>query len=387
MRARQVGVVAVLVAALGTGVTAPGGAATRPAVATKLARAWTVKVGDANSVAPVIYRGRAFTTDYSRVTAVDIAGGSVQWQVNHDDSGFGPVDLGPPSLVRGEIWTPWYFGGRYGGVYAHDPKTGTNHSTDSPLTVGHVVTHKDLTAYVWGAAIPGTILLALEYGGLKSGLIDVSGSLQSYTDPVFATSRHVWVGYGASLMRFDPSGKCVKPPQDINFCMPNRKVPLDGSVVGIAAGPDNPVVATTASGVVEVHDGDTGAELWRATPGSQPATPTVSSDLIVVGAPDGFVHAYDANGCGAALCAPLWSGDAGAGIATSPAIGNGLVFVGTTAGTVVAFVAAGCGDVNCDPTATGVVKTQSPITGGPVFGQGSVVVGTADGHLTAFRSP
>jgi outer membrane protein assembly factor BamB len=321
------------------------------------------------------------------ITAVDVANGHVRWQVDHTDPGFGPLYLGLPSLVNGEIWTPWNFA-RYGGIVAHDPKTGAFTMLSGNITLGHIVTHHGRFASLFGAAIPGTVLLALQYGGVHAGLIDVtSGGLASFSDPVFAGNRHVWVGYGSSVLRFDPSGDCVAAPVPISYCMPNRAAPLGGDVVGLAAGIDHTLVATTDNGVTEVLDDVTGAELWRATPGSQLATPAVSAGVIAVGGSDGQVHAYDASGCGASVCAASWSGDAGASIATAPAFGAGLVFVGTSDGHVVAFTATGCGSPTCDPTATGRVLTPSAITGGPVFGAGTIAVGTADGHLVGFRAP
>jgi outer membrane protein assembly factor BamB len=367
------------------GFAQPVDAATRNA---HLPRAWTVKVGPADRVGlPVIYRGRAFTTDGSVVTAVDLASGSVRWQVKHVDPTFGPLYLGDPSLVDGAIWTPWSYG-RYGGVISHDPKTGAFTTSNGVITVGHVVSNGTRRAFLYVAGVPGLVLIGLEYGGPHPGLIDLNtGSLSRYTDPVFAGRRHVWVGYGSSLVRFDP-GTCVPAPNNIPYCLANATVPLAGTAVGLAAGAGNTVVATTENGVVEVHDGVTGAELWRATPGATLANPAVSGGVIAVGGSGGAVHAYDANGCGSAVCAPTWNGDAGAAIATAPAFGNGNVFVGTAAGTVVAFAAAGCGHAACAPIASGVVKAASAITGGPVFdGSGTIVVGTADGRLVAFCTP
>lgn len=93
------------------------------------------------------------------------------------------------------------------------------------------------------------------------------------------------------------------------------------------------------------------------------------------------------NGCNAAVCPPLWSGDAGSPIATAPAIGNGFVFVGTDTGSVVAFAVAGCASGACAPAAIGHTNKPSAITGDPVVGDNRVVVGTADGHLVAFSMP
>ena len=354
--------------------------------AAELPRAWTVRVGPAGSVAmPVIYRDKAFTTDASLVTAVGLAGGNVRWQVDHTDPQFGPLYLGEPSLVGGQIWAPWSFA-KYGGVMVHDPKTGEfTMSSGTTLSIGHVVTNRGRRAALFGAVIPGLALLALDDGGLP-GLIDLTSSgFASYSDPVFAGS-HVWVGYGGSLLRFDQR-VCEPPPVDIPYCMPNAHVPLADAVVGVAGASDDKVVATTVNGVVHVFNGLNGVELWRATPGGKLATPAVVGDVVAVGGSDGKVHAYDVNGCNAAVCRALWSGDAGSPIATAPAIGNGFVFVGTDTGTVVAFAVGGCASGTCAPVAIGHAKKPSVITGDPVVGGDRVVVGTADGHLVAFSMP
>lgn len=210
-RRLYVGAVALAISVALAGVAEPVGAASESAA--ELARAWTVRVGPAGSVAmPVIYRGKAFTTDASLITAVGLAGGNVRWQVDHTDPQFGPLHLGEPSLVGGQILAPWSFV-KYGGVMAHDPKTGEfTMSSGSIISIGHVVTHRGHRASLFGAVATGLQLLALDDGGLP-GLIDLtSGGFASYSDPVFAGS-HVWVGYGGSLLRFlavgGSDGRCT----------------------------------------------------------------------------------------------------------------------------------------------------------------------------------
>jgi outer membrane protein assembly factor BamB len=389
-RARRwfLGVIALAVSGAVVGVAPAAGAATANPSAPSLDRVWSVRVGPHGRVAmPVIYRGKAYTTDGSFVTAVGLVAGVVRWQVNHTDAVFGPLYLGLPSLVNGEIWAPWAFA-KYGGIVAHDPRTGEFSMSNTDLVFGHIVSGHGRRALLYGGVVPDLAFLALQYGGENPGLIDVSsGSLALRSDPVIVDRRHVWVGYGTSMLRFDPGvGNCAKPPVDVPFCVPNQRVPLAGNIAGIAAGVDRTVVATTDTGVVQVFDGDTGAELWRATPGGQLATPAASDEVIAVGGSDGQVHAYDANGCGAAVCDAIWSGNAGAAIENAPAIAD-LVYVGTAVGTVVGFAPAGCGAATCQPTAIGRPKKPSAVTGGPVIGGGTIVVGTADGHLVGFRAP
>ena len=58
--------------------------------------------------------------------------------------------------------------------------------------------------------------------------------------------------------------------------------------------------------------------------------------VVITGGADGGLDAFPAAGCGAATCAPSWSGAAGAPITGAPAVSNGRVYVGTEAG-IVAF--------------------------------------------------
>jgi outer membrane protein assembly factor BamB len=62
------------------------------------------------------------------------------------------------------------------------------------------------------------------------------------------------------------------------------------------------------------------------------------------------------------------------------------VYVATADGSVVAFATSGCGAATCAATAVGLSKRASPVTGGPVVADGFVVIGTANGKLTAFRT-
>jgi hypothetical protein len=63
-----------------------------------------------------------------------------------------------------------------------------------------------------------------------------------------------------------------------------------------------------------------------------------------------FLYAFDANGCGASVCGFLWIGELDApvaGTSASPVVAGGLVFYGTDSGFIGAFDAGGCGDIVC----------------------------------------
>jgi hypothetical protein len=129
-----------------------------------------------------------------------------------------------------------------------------------------------------------------------------------------------------------------------------------------------------------------GAVRWQAVLNGQlvVAPPTVGDGLVYVAATD-RIHAFDADGCGAATCSPLWSAPvAGGPITKQPALAGGVLYVGTESGSVLAFDADGCGAATCSPVweaSTG----SSLITGGPIVANGNLVVGTYDGRLVVFR--
>jgi outer membrane protein assembly factor BamB len=77
--------------------------------------------------------------------------------------------------------------------------------------------------------------------------------------------------------------------------------------------------------------------LWEGAAGDNlQVQPAVAGGLVFTGATDGSVHAFEAGGCDAATCTPLWSTSVGAAVRGDPAVSNGTLYVGTT-GALVAF--------------------------------------------------
>lgn len=58
---------------------------------------------------------------------------------------------------------------------------------------------------------------------------------------------------------------------------------------------------------------------------------------MFTGSANGSLHAYDATGCGAAVCAPIWSAETGSEITGAQAVSLGTLFVGTADGRLVAY--------------------------------------------------
>jgi outer membrane protein assembly factor BamB len=353
-----------------------------------LHRVWTVRVGQRRREVstPLVSGGAAFVSDGDQLTAVELATGATRWQTTHTLDPYGAVYLGQPALVQGAISTPW-LQLRSVGTVASDPATGAyDQSQGSWYRFGHLVRHRRDSASVQGSLGPGYWQMGLLYAAPHPGYLGTTGNPGAFTDPVFVGSLHIWVGELRQVARFDPGGVCVAPPEGYPICEANAVAPLDGDVVGLAAGADHTLIATTANGLVEVLDGVDGHELWRAVPGAALSPPAVAGGVIVVGDSNGIVHAYSATGCAAPTCAPIWEGAAGSAVATAPAFSNGTVYVATADGSVVAFAASGCGAATCAATAVGLSKRASPVTGGPVVADGFVVIGTANGKLTAFRT-
>jgi outer membrane protein assembly factor BamB len=131
--------------------------------------------------------------------------------------------------------------------------------------------------------------------------------------------------------------------------------------------------------------------LWQSTNLAQIIdSPAVANGIVYVGSQtsfsnnDGKLNAFDAAGCGQAVCAPLWQGLAGPQsiLDSSPAVSNGVVYVGSFDGKLYAFDADGCGQATCNPLWTGA--TGSTIESTPTISQGIAFIGSDDGKLYAF---
>jgi len=131
--------------------------------------------------------------------------------------------------------------------------------------------------------------------------------------------------------------------------------------------------------------------LWKSTSLAQIRdTPTVANGIVYVGSQtsfssnDGKLNAFDADGCGQAVCAPLWQGLAGPQsiLESSPAVANGFVYVGAFDGKLYAFDADGCGQATCQPLWT--AATGGTIESTPTVTHGVVFIGSDDAKLYAF---
>lgn len=151
---------------------------------------------------------------------------------------------------------------------------------------------------------------------------------------------------------------------------------------------DDQVVYTDSSGTVTVLEVATGTVAWRSDLGSVGASTqgTVTPELILVGTSDRRLVALPAGGCGAATCAPLWSGTTDQTVTSVVAAGD-VAYAATSEGSILAFDLAGCGEPTCDPLARVSIGPGRFISGGPIVHNGTVIASTADGRVVAFGLP
>ncbi len=129
--------------------------------------------------------------------------------------------------------------------------------------------------------------------------------------------------------------------------------------------------------------------------GAQDSVPAVANGLVYVGARDGNLYAFDANGttgCSGApkVCTPIWLATTtpGAEVSSSPSVSNGVLYVGSDGGDLWAYDAAGFTNCSsgsprvCGPLWRGEINFST--TSSPAVANGLVYIGGDDGALYAF---
>ena len=116
---------------------------------------------------------------------------------------------------------------------------------------------------------------------------------------------------------------------------------------------------TTASSTSSLRTGAAQSvctPLWQGLAGPESilmSSPTVAGGVVYVGSFGHKLFAFDASGCGAKKCQPLWTAATGGSIESTPTVSDGVVYVGSDDGKLYAFDAAGCGAETCKPLWTG----------------------------------
>ncbi|HEV7761989.1 MAG TPA: PQQ-binding-like beta-propeller repeat protein, partial [Acidimicrobiales bacterium] len=340
------------------------------------------------------------------VHALDGATGAPVWE-RQVVAGNTNIGWSLPLARSGDVLTAGYVGilGAGGCTAAHaelDPSDGSGPITTDGIQISSAVTagamvvrlHKtiDDPASIACAAGPATVRArnldtGREVWALSFGPSLSAGSAWHSTFVPTVADGRAFVAWGTRLVAFALGG-CGAPT-----CQPTWTATAGAEISGTT-----PPVATNGGQVLVVtQDGEllsfsaaNGALRWRADLdwepsggildfGPRPAI-AVRGDVAYVTSStggEGHLRAYAANGCGTAVCAPLWSATVPATVG-APATTGGVVFVGTD-GSLLAYDAAGCGAATCDPVATVPVTGTAyslAIADGRLYTSGN-------GHVTA----
>ena len=130
--------------------------------------------------------------------------------------------------------------------------------------------------------------------------------------------------------------------------------------------------------------------VWTGnTGGAIDSAPTLGNGVVYVGSQDGKLYAFNAAGCGGPLCKPLWTAQVGASIfGSSPAVANGVVYIASftesdgSTSKLYAFNAGGCGAPTCQPLWTAIDGEY--VASSPAVANGRVYIGSGDDLLYAF---
>ena len=96
--------------------------------------------------------------------------------------------------------------------------------------------------------------------------------------------------------------------------------------------------------------------------------------MVYIGATDGKLYAFNAQGCGQPTCQPIWTAQTGSSISGSSAtIVNGLLYVAAFDQDLYVFNAQGCGQPTCSPLWVGA--TGEFIESSPAVANGVVYLG------------
>jgi outer membrane protein assembly factor BamB len=137
-------------------------------------------------------------------------------------------------------------------------------------------------------------------------------------------------------------------------------------------------------------DSVTGRKLWTGDTYGRTlqAAPAAYKNMIYVGSKDGFLYAYDANGCGDRRCFPLWRGRVGRRVLAAPTAWGHYLFVTAGDGSISKFDANGCGRQVCEAlarTPSGRSWPTTMRTSVAVIGQ-TLFAGFGDGRVATLRT-
>jgi outer membrane protein assembly factor BamB len=341
------------------------------------------------------------------VLAFDAGTGSQVWERRLVEvSGPGSVPNGTPvTFVGDELWTSHYgFSVGPSGPtcsaadHVLDPATGVMTTEDGAFSsavasaapvVARVVT--ELQATCEPSALPGRLEVDSRRPDGSGALwtAPLSGYLGSYSPAPTLAGDRVYVAdaegaVGTTLRAYATAG-CGAAT-----CAPLWSRTYTRTAISTPVARDTGPVIVLAPRSVQALDQDTGEVLWQAQLTNQQTGLALAGDTVFVttAAPlsgPGHLQAFEAGGCGAPTCSPLWSAPLGNG-GSEPVVAGGVVYTVSSQG-VLAFDAAGCGTATCSPLVTvplpHTAHAELAVAQGRLFVATGTIDDAEDARLTA----
>ncbi|MGQ0825832.1 MAG: hypothetical protein ACT4OX_12550 [Actinomycetota bacterium] len=242
--------------------------------------------------------------------------------------------------------------------------------------VSFIATDDDRSAAVLSSGTVSAALTDPMDGNI--GLIELGETVNPPSAPMLLGNR-AFVSAGGTVHAF-PLDQCLPSPLITGFCRPEWSVTLhsgEGNWLRMpsAVGADA-IAVPDDDGEVTVLDAATGATRFVGLGGAWGISGlAVAHGFVYTTAGDSELRVYDADGCGLAVCEPVWRADAGGSIGSAPIVAGDVVYVGHS-GTVKAYPALGCGTATCTDLAS-VVFPGGGLTVHPIVWNGRLYATTS----------
>lgn len=331
------------------------------------------------------------------VRAYEQATGALRWQVPLPTYAGVHRTWSEPSAHGGQVYVgymdPLFSWGARGGFLVIDVRTGE--ATESNGSGGALSTATFAGDDIWyrfgeigpqaqGAftGIEGRLADGRTWRSLEPAVGQGDESPPAVADGVVYARRSTSGQFDA----YDAAGvENCQPIGNYQACSPLWSAPITGHAAPAVSG--DTVFVSTGAGVAAYATDVRGPDrppLWQATvagPSRLALDGGPGAVTVFAGSSDGTLQAFDAAACAVSpSCEPAWRGTVGAHVGT-PAVANGVVYVGSADGQVHAFAANGCGAATCEPLWSASVP-GAPVT--TIVANGRVIVQTATGEVSSF---
>jgi len=334
-----------------------------------LGRLWQSAEAVTTSSEVVTSAGRGYVSDRlrfrdtfgARVVALDLATGATAWSQRIGGEGI-ELDVSPVVVVGDEVWVSYNardIDGCRAELLALDAATGAIRRTVFAGRTSAVVPFTGKVAWTGYEQPTQNCLTAPP----RLYVADAATGNPLWTAPVHGMPFPTVVGSRVIVdgRAYDATG-C-----GAFVCEAVWEATIGSPIRAVFGSTDGHIFATSETGRIVALDPATGATLWSASlPPDAVANPiggaVAGGRLYVVLAGSATTLAvYDAGGCGAATCAPVWSALQFAIAHSGPVVAGGVVYVPED-NFLTAYRADGCGQPTCTPTVVVPSSADGPLS-------------------------